>query len=257
MLYGTGSTIIIAKDVDALALRGEKALFPQCIASFEMNTDTTFAEAMCMKKGILLTTATAISGETFTLSLTYQFNDWVNLQLLFGEIASTESSVSLPTDKAAVVTGGVIADAAIDVSNAASICVTDVTNSVLLNVVVDGATAPGVVNVNTTTDQLEFDAAQEGITVEYTIDTTYSSIDAIGVADDVDKLTNLTFSGLIASTPDGDEGYQIIVPQLERINTPTITLAGDVAEITIEYRCVTPAGKRKPFELYRLSTATV
>ncbi len=256
MLYGTGSTVILAKDVDALALRGEKALFPQCLATFELSTDTTFAEAQCMKKGILITTASAISGETFTLNLTYQFNDWTNLQLLFGELASTESSVTLPTAKAAVVSGGVINDTDITAGTAASVCVTDVTNSVLLLTEVDGTAADGTVDVDPT-GNLTFDAAQEGITVEYVVDKTYSSIDAIGVAEDVDFLTNLTFSGVIASTPDGEEGMQIIIPRLERISTPTITLAGDVAEITIEYRCITPQGKRKPFELYRLSTATV
>ena len=104
---------------------------------------------------------------------------------------------------------------------------------------------------------MTFNASQAGATVEYVVDKTYTSIEAIGVADDVDFLTNLAFTGLIASTPDGVEGYQIVVPQLERITTPTITLSGDVAEISIEYRAIVPPGKRKPFELYRLSTATV
>ena len=259
MLYGTGSTVMLAKDLDALALRGEKALFPQCLASFELSTDTTFGEAKCMRKGIMLTTASAITAETFSLNLTYQFNDWTNLQLLFGEIATTEASVSLPVAKAAEVPAGlVITDADITAQTAPSVCVTDITNSELLLVDVGnpGTAAPGTVAVNEA-GNLTFDAAQAGITVEYVVDKTYTSIEAIGVADDVDFLTNLTFTGLIASTPDGEEGYQIVIERLERISTPTITLAGDVAEISIEYRCIVPPGKRKPFQLYRLSTATV
>lgn len=260
MLYGTGSTVITTNGLDASSLRGEKALFPQCLATFEMSTDTTFGEAKCMKKGILLTTASAITAETFSLNLTYQFNDWVNLQLLFGELASTESNVSLPVAKAQEVpaTGPyVITDTDITTLTAGTVCVTDVTNGELLNIVTSGTPNPGEVDVDGTTNELTFNAAQAGITVEYVVDKAYTSIEAIGVADDVDFLSNLAFTGLIASTPDGVEGYQIIINQLERITTPTITLAGDVAEITIEYRCIVPAGKRKPFELYRLSTATV
>lgn len=259
MLYGTGSTVMLAKDLDALALRGEKALFPQCLASFELSTDTTFGEAKCMKKGIMLTTASAITAETFTLNLTYQFNDWVNLQLLFGELASTETSVALPVAKAQEVPSGlVITDSDIDATTASSVCVTDVTNGVLLNVTVDaGAPPAGTVDVDSTAGTLTFNAAETGITVEYVVDKSYSTIEAIGVADDVDFLTNLTFTGLVASTPDGEEGYQIIVDRLERVSTPTITLSGDVAEISIEYRCIVLPGRRKPFSLYRLSTATV
>lgn len=259
MLYGVGNTVILAKDLDALALRGQKALMPQCLASFELASDTTFGEAKCMKKGIMLTTASAITAETFTLNLTYQFNDWVNLQLLFGELASSESSVALPVAKAQEVPAGLtITDPDITAGTAASVCVTDVTNSELLLVTVDaGAPPAGTVNVDSTAGELEFNAAQSGITVEYVVDKTYTTIEAIGVADDVDFLTNLTFTGLVASTPDGEEGYQIIVDRLERVSTPTITLSGDVAEISIEYRCIVLPGRRKPFSLYRLSTAVI
>lgn len=258
MLYGTGSTVITTNDLDASSLRGEKALFPQCIASFEMSTDTTFGEAKCMKKGILLTTASAITAETFSLNLTYQFNDWINLQLLFGELASNESGVALPVAKAQEIPSGlVITDTDITVATAGTVCVTDVTNGILLNVVTTGTPGVNEVDVDGATNELTFNASQAGATVEYVVDKTYTSIEAIGVADDVDFLTNLAFTGLIASTPDGVEGYQIVVPQLERITTPTITLSGDVAEISIEYRAIVPPGKRKPFELYRLSTATV
>ena len=210
-----------------------------------------------MKKGILLTTASAITAETFSLNLTYQFNDWVNLQLLFGEIASTEANVSLPVAKAQEIPAGLTLTDADIVGQAATVCVTDVTNGILLNVVLAPA-VPGAneVAVDDVAGTLVFNASQSGATVEYVVDKVYTSVDAIGVADDVDFLTNLAFTGLIASTPDGVEGYQIVMPQLERITTPTITLSGDVAEITIEYRAIVPAGKRKPFELYRLSTAT-
>lgn len=258
MLYGVGSTVITTNGLDASSLRGEQALFPQCLATFELSTDTTFAEAMCQKDGIMQTVAGAISGETFTLSLTYQFNDWINLQLLFGELASTESGVDLPVAKAAEVpTGLVITDTDIDAGSAASVIVTNVTDGVLMEVVGVAPAAINEVQVDGTTGELTFFTGMAGKTVEYVVDVTYTSIEAIGVASDVDLLTNLSFTGLIASTPDGTDGYQIIVDKLERQTTPTITLAGDVAEITIEYRCLALPGKRKPFRLYRLSTATV
>lgn len=243
--------------MDASSLRGENALFSQCLASFELTSDTTFGEAQCQKKGILQTVAGAITAETFTLSLTYEFNDWTNLQLLFGELATSESNVVLPVAKAAEVpTGLVITDTDITAATAASVLVTDVTNNILLTVV---AVAPNAneVQVDGTTGELTFNASQAGATVEYVVDKTYTTIEAIGVADTVDLLTNLSFTGLIASTTDGTDGYQIIVDKLERTTTPTVTLAGDVATISIEYRCLALPGKRKPFALYRLSTATV
>ena len=257
MLYGVGSTVITTNDLDASSLRGENALFPQCLASFELSTDTTFAEAQCQRNGILQTVAAAVSGETFTLNLTYQFNDWVNLQLLFGELATTESGVTIPVAKAAEVPSGLtISDADITPATAASVLVTDATNGILLNVVA-AAPGPNEVEVDGASGELNFNATQAGATVEYVVDKTYTSIDAIGVADSVDLLTNLSFTGLIASTPDGSQGYQIIIDRLERITTPTVTLSGDVAEISLEYRCLTLPGRRKPFRLYRLSTATV
>ena len=257
MLYGTGSTVITTNDLDASSLRGEKALFPQCLASFEMAVDTNFAEAKCMKRGILQTTASAITEETFSLNLTYQFNDWNNLQLLFGELATLETGVTLPVAKAVEVPVGlIIADTDITAGTAASVCVTDVTNCILLTAALASPPGPNEFFADGAGNALELNATQAGATVEYVVDKTYTSIEAIGVADDVDFLTNLAFTGLIASTKDGEEGYQIIFPQLERINTPTITLAGDLAEISIEYRAIVPSGKRKPFELYRLATAT-
>ncbi len=258
MLYGTGRTVILTNGLDASSLRGQKALFPQCLASFELAADTNFAEAKCMINGILQTTASAITEENFNLNLTYQFNDWNNLQLLFGELATDESGVTIPQSKVAVVpSGGVINDPEI-VGNASSVCVTNTTDCVLLEVVAGPlAGDPEEITVDDGTGDITFDSTLVGKTVEYVVDRTYTSIEAIGVAQTVDLLTNLSFSGVIASTKDGAQGYQIIVPFLERINTPTITLAGDVAEISIEYRALVSGTNRKPFNLYRLSTAVV
>lgn len=258
MLYGVGQTVITTTDLDANSLRGENALFPQCLASFEMNVDTTSADAMCMKKGVMTTTASALTGETFTLSLNYQFNDWLNLQLLLGELATTEA-ITIPVVKTGIVvldTEYKIVDADVQVAVASTVLATNVTDGVQL-VATDTPGTPASGDFEVVAGELHFNADMLGKTVEYTVAKAYSSIEAIGVALEADLLNNLSFIGLIASTVDGVDGYQLVVPQLVRISTPTITLSGDTAELTVEYRMVTPPGKRKPFNLYRLNTATV
>lgn len=263
MLYGVGQTVITTNDLNANSLvRQENALFPQCLASFEMSVDTTSADARCMKKGVMTTTASALTGETFTLTLNYQFNDWTNLQLLLGEVATTEANVSIPVVKQAIIadgtTVGVVTDSDVTTASEAGVLITNTSSSIQYELTIGTAGTPtaGNAEVDSTLGQLTFPVGDIGQTVEYVIDKVYTSIDAIGAALETDILTNLSFVGLIATTVDGVDGYQIVVPRLERISTPTITLAGDTAELTVEYRLVTPPGKRKPFALYRLNTAT-
>ena len=78
----------------------------------------------------------------------------------------------------------------------------------------------------------------------------------IGVASQADSFGNVKFSGKLASTEFGN-GMYIVIPRLARINTPTLNVAGDVTELTMEFRALVPEGARKPYQIYNIDSGVV
>lgn len=256
-LTGAGSLYVATKDVDASTIRGENLILPGCFASFELSFDTNFVEAFCLIDGKRKVTATGITEENASLSIEIEFANWTTLQFAFDEIAQESSSVVLPTFKSAVVDGSdEVVDADITAGTASSVLVYRADpDPEFLNVVGVAPTADNEVQVDGAGGKLVFNAGQAGATVQYIVNRTATTINSIGEESAADNFGKLIFSGIIFGT-ESTQGYRIIIPEIQRTTTPSLSITGDIATLSLEFRCLVPAGQRSPFKLYELDSET-
>jgi hypothetical protein len=265
MLYGAGNLIFETSGLTSEnSLRGQDLLYPGLFSSFELTSDTGFLEAKALVAGKLQTVASGVNAETWTLKVTTQFIDWTAMQFGLDELSSNTSGAVVPLLKTATVP----ATGAAEVTDLAVTALTEPGIKVyiankgdwgdrLFLTKVGVAPANGTeVQVDTTNNKLIFHSSLAGATVQYVVGVTYSSIQTIGVASQADSFGSLKFSGKLFGTEFGNGAY-IIVPKLARVSTPALSVAGDVTELTMEFRALVPEGARKPYQLYNLDTAVV
>ena len=236
------------------SLRGENLLLPGCIASFSLTPEENSVDALCLEDNIVQVAASAITQRTWTMSLEFQYQDWSTIQLAYDEIAQEIANVTLPSTKTAIVdVNGEVADADITAANSASfLAYASAPKPKFLKVVTSAPANDDEVQYDDTNNKLVLTAANAGKKITYRINKSYTNIEAIGVASQYDRFGSLQFSGVIGGTS-FQRGMQIVVPQLNRVTTPELTVNGDLVALTIEYRLATPFGERAPFKLYNLS----
>lgn len=255
MLTGAGQLVLTTTGLDNPdSLRGENLLLPGCIASFSLTPEENSVDALCLEDGIVQVAASAITQRTWSMSLEFQYQDWATIQLAYDEIAQEIANITLPATKTAIVdTNGEIIDADITAANADEfLAYSSAPKPKFLRVVTAAPANDDEVQYDDTNGKLVFTVAMAGKKVTYRINKNYSNIEAIGVASDYDRFGALQFSGIIGGTS-FNRGMQIVVPQLNRISTPELTVNGDLVALTIEYRLATPFGERAPFKLYNLA----
>lgn len=253
MLYGAGKLALLSNDLDANTLRGQQLLLPACIASFEMNADTNLAEANCLVDGKKQITAARITQETWTLSLTFEKAGWSELAFAFDELSQTSSNINFPLIKVGIVTpAGTIIDA--DIAEADDIRAYESSPTPTFLKRVDSAGTPVVGEFTAVDGQLNLPVEKAGAVVSYTVIKRYTTIDTIGEETEYDSFGRLVFNGEVYTTEDSLP-MQIVVHQLSRISTPSLSITGDLSELSIEFRAGVPAGKRRPFSLFRKAGA--
>lgn len=258
MLYGAGQLLLLSRDLDIDSLIGQNIVYPAAIASFELTFDDKLAEAKALIDGKRQIVAAAITEQTATLKLSFEYNDWQTLQFAYDELAQVTPTVNIPTLKSK----------RINTNNqfvfAETITASDYTAGKNFHAyVAEPGKSPLGVNVDRgflpvadytitgTGVNLIADAYINRI-VQVAYDKTYTDIETIGVGDDYDSWGRLVFSGVLIGTEYQKRGIQIIVPQLSRIKSPSIAVTGDMVKLDIEFRASVPAGNRKPFQLYNL-----
>lgn len=254
MLTGAGQLILTTTGLNnPESIRGENLLMPGCIASFSLTPEENNVDALCLEDNIVQVAASAITQRTWSMSLEFQYQDWATIQLAYDEIAQEIANVTLPSIKTALIDeNGEVADPDINAANANDfLAYASAPKPKFLKVVTVAPANDDEVQYDETANKLVFTASNVGRKVTYRVNKTYSNIEAIGVAQQYDKFGSLQFSGIIGGTS-FNRGMQIIVPQLNRISTPELTVNGDLVALTIEYRLATPFGERAPFRLYNL-----
>ena len=262
MLYGAGSLFIQSKELDVDSLRGENLIHPLSIASFSLAFEDNNIEAKALIDGKRQIVAAAISESTATLTLTFEYMDWQTLQLAFDEIAKESTGVKLPQLKSKTASGGTSSTGA-QVSDADILSGHVVGEDILVYVASRGSwgdrkyltdadvtVASGILTIGT-------DDTYNGAVIQYSVPKNYNSIETIGVESEYDQFGKLMFQGVVSGTEFGRAGMGILIPELSRISTPELTINGDLAEMTVEFRASVPAGQRRPYQLYKLDTATV
>lgn len=246
MFYGAGQLFFATTDIGAGSVRGENLMFPGCIASFELAFEDNFIEAKCLIDGVRSTVASQITESIPTLTLTFELQDWATTQLLYDEVAAQQASVVLPELRVQVTDGsGVLTDA--------DILGTETVNTDIYFFAADCEKFLLASDVVLAAGTATF-AALPNQTIQYVVYVTKTNVESIGVVTPFDRFGKLLFSGIAYSTETSPNGStQIIINGMNRTNSPTLTVNGDLNEISIEYRPAIQTGKRTAVEFYNLN----
>ncbi len=233
------------------SLRGENLIFPLCVASFEMSFDTQLAEAKCLIDGTRQITSAAITEQTATVNLNFEFADFNVLGFAYDELPQLGTAVPIPVLKTATVpatTPFEINDTDITAGNAASVLAYNATTKTFLK---RATAAPTAGEFQAAAGKITLAAAAAGQVIQYSTLKTFASVQTLGVGQQADSFGVLEFWGMLYQ---GDgERYLINIPRLSRVGTPNISISGDIAEIAVEFRASVPAGARKPYALYKIN----
>ena len=254
MLFGIGSVSVGSNNLDASSLLGQNLSFPQCVAGVEFSIENNAVMAQCYRSGQLVKVAHRINSEDAMVTLTYQNISWPEMQLLYGEVARSGGAV-IPTAKTVVVTGTSITEPDISTANnnAASLRLFNETEEVFMTLAVS-TPGPNEYSVAPATGVITLNAAQTGDTISYKYDKIYTSIESIGAgttSQQFDALNDLNLIAILSSSL-YPQGIVLSAPKLSRIASPTLSIAGDRAEVSIQYALLTPPGFRRSFQLYKL-----
>lgn len=257
MIYGAGSLFLLSKDLDVNSLRGENLVMPLSIASFELAFEDNNIEAKALIDGKRQIVAANISESIATLTLTFEYMDWQTLGFAFDELSSTSTNVTLPELRSKV---AVAATTEAEVTDASITSTMVVGEDLLVYVANKGSWGDRIyltaADVTPLTGKFEIPLIYAGAVIQYSLPKTYTSIETIGLASSYDRFGKLAFQGVVSGTEFGKKGMGIIVPELSRISTPALTVNGDLAEMTVEFRASVPTGGRTPYQFYKLDTAT-
>ena len=247
MLTGAGQLLLSTRNLGVDSVRGENLLMPGCIASFSLTPEENSVDALCLEDNIVQVAASAVTRRTWTMSLEFQYQDWATIQLAYDEVAQKLASVNLPVAKTAVIDeNGEILDADISPDDEQLMAYLSSNKPIFLRR--DGT---GVEGFTVGAGKLVFALENVGKKVTYRVEKIYTDIEAIGVAGEYDRFGSIQFTGIIGGTS-FNRGMQIVVPELNRSASPELTVNGDLAALTIQYRLATPFGARAPFSLYNL-----
>lgn len=258
MLYGAGSLFIQSKELNVDSLRGENLIHPLAIASFALAFETNNIEAKALIDGKRQIVAAAISEDIATLTLTFEYSDWQTIGFAFDEIASVSTGVTLPQLKSKTATLGT---GVAEVADAEILAGHVVGEDILVYVASRGSWGDRkyltAADVTVSAGKIAIDDIYAGAVIQYSVPKTYASVETIGVESEYDQFGKLLFQGVVSGTEFGRAGMGIIIPELSRISTPELSVTSDLVEMTVEFRASVPVGQRKPYQLYKLDTATV
>lgn len=244
MFYGAGSLFFATKELDASSIRGENLLLPACVAAFELSFEDNFIEAKCLEAGRRVTKASQITESIANLNLTFEVQGWSTTQLIYDEVAAASASYTLPELRIATTDGsGVINDT--DITG------TEVIGEDFLAYAVDGEVFLTSADIALGAGTITL-AAYPNAVINYLVYVSKTA-ESIGVANQFDRFGRILFSGIAYSTETApNDATLILINQMSRIASPSLTINGDLAEISIDYRPEVAVGARQAVEFYLL-----
>lgn len=241
MLTGFGSLALRTKN------QTNNFIYPGKFVSFELSGDSSSNSSQGYVNGVIQTLSSAVSSETFTLTLTTQDVDFFALAWGFDALPATTASAVFPVTRTATTDGsGVINDA--DVSGATEVfCYLDsTTNSNTAAPVPDDSVTvgAGTITISSLPNQ----------PIVYQFDKTYTNIQTIGYEAEVTKFGSLSFSGIAYGTKFKGGRTGVYIPDITRQSSPSLSTA-DVPELSVTYGVNVPAGKSLPVQIYEIPVA--
>lgn len=260
MLAGVGELGIFTLDQTTKTL-GQEIFFPGQFFNFSYEGEAESKEAKAWVAGRRKTVSSAVGDETYTLTLSFQYLDWLHLGFAYDEIPKTSSNVTIPIIKSATIptsTPYEIVDADITVENSTSIKAyipqRGSWGEAGYRKRVGAAPAAKEFQVDTANDKLVFHSSDAGAVVQYSILKTYSTIDSIGYESEADSFGKLSFLGK-GYGPEFPNGIIIYLPSITRSSIVSMT-TDDVPEFEIQFSVNVPPGKRTPHQFFNLASAT-
>lgn len=241
MLSGVGGLCIRTLDY-----KDTNFIFPGDFVEFQLNISSTSKEASAWVAGRKVVKSSAVASEEATLTLSSEFVNWATLSWAFDEIPDVSSNQLVPITKATNAdSDGNISDPDIP-SGTRVYCYVNSSGSWGL------AQAIPASEVTSSSGSISLGSKYKNAPISYHYEKTVSSIQTIGVNPEALSYGKLSFSG-IAYGPEFIDGVIIVVPELTRKSTPSLT-TDDVPKFTVEYSANVPTGSTKPFRLYNLDT---
>lgn len=191
----------------------------------------------------------------YTGEIVLPAQSWLDIQLLMGQIASTET-VEYREVKSGIVTSGIITDADLNGLTVADVTVTNPfydatggTESVLSVVASPATPTANQVELDPVGNTLTFHASKEGLTVYYTILKT-SSVSSVGKKASPTLIRGLRLDGVIQTTSgaNANNGWRITIPSLELNGDFAISVTGD-DEITVPFQPLLTSASNEPIIL--------
>lgn len=247
-IFGWGKFALISKNADDTKRR----LFAGPYAEFSIEGENEEAEARGWIEGKNQQTSSAITSETYTMTLAFQETDWQMMQLAFGEEAENTASINVP----AFFTGEVpsVAPYTVDVAGVTSTsemyAAIQGVNAQHLSVV---EAAPGVGEVQRGSGNLTFNAGQAGQPFSVSYFKTFSSIPTIGYASEITEYSDFEFMGQ-GYSPNFGGGILIYCPSVSRTSLPGLS-AEDVSNFELTFSLSVPSGRRVPYQIVKLPSA--
>lgn len=242
MLSGVGSLCLKTKDYE-----DENFIFPGKFVEFSISADVTSKEAFAWAGGKKQVVSSAIDTESYTLTISSDFVDWVTLGWAFDEVPGSSTNALVPITKAAVTdSSGQITDPDIPASPK-PFCFVNSRGSWGEAHAIE----PSKVTASAGSITL---SEYPNAPITYHFEKSFANIETIGVESEAKQYGKLAFSG-VGYGPEFPKGVVIVVPEITRNSSPSLA-TDDVPRLTVEYSANVPPGFIKPFRFYNLATVS-
>jgi hypothetical protein len=223
------------------------------------------------RTGKMKTAAMEITGTQYSMTIGTQVFDWATMQLLQGQVATTETDAVVEHRIYAQVPSATpyeIADA--DLPGTANpkvqVYVTErgAWGEGGLRAMVSAAPDPGEVQFDTTNKKFVFNAADAGAPIVYTRPTVYATVEGIGVTKSPEYFGDMEgwlYAGSQSYFPDAtgyDGGLQYYFPKMTRaVSSQTTDFNQSPVSGQLVYGLIAPDYQDIPYFLSNINTATV
>ena len=256
MLYQAGQILARTKEGDQSVLH----VYKPSDFRFTSEVSEITAEGFPFDVSPIQTLDSAIARETYTLTLSQQTVDNLDLQMFMDEREQSNLKIDLPAATKVVVPD--TAPYTVTVAGLSGLADQDVVAMVLSD------TAPvylrRVPNATTTlldnefkvgaADIITFDDAMAGKTVALNFLETHNNIIMQGGTNPRRQYGELSFSAIMQGTRIRKRLY---IPRIQRTSGFNVGVAGDVQTTELTYKALTPAGWSVPYAMWTVAAAAV
>jgi hypothetical protein len=251
ILYGIGRPIITVET--GLAAARQRVLLPIEPMSFSLQASVDLVKSTKYNtEGVVVTAGSAKRKIDYELTLGIEAITWATMQMALGELDQATTNAQIGSLRFATLpTTGVqeISDSSIPAVPAKVSAAVYGDDKPMLLRGVTGTPAAGQFSV--AAGKITVGPGAEGKPIGYRLLLTEPTCRSIGVEDaNLALLNNLSFEGVL-QTDSPNTTTKIYIPNMQSDSEASISVDG-VTKFELKYSLVTPAGRRRPYDLYNI-----